>query len=224
MSENKMTISKAAKKLKVKNNQLKTWEDEFSECLFVDRDSNNARVYTEETIDLFHMIKEMKETGTSDQDIKMELNKLHEEKTTMPIKQEEFIPDIYNVTALIEKVQCYLDKDSRENEKNKEERLIKSIQEIVHHEVESAATLQINEQKKALTELSVKIDQLEETSLNERDLYQIKISSEQEQLKEKLDEREQRFLSFVEKYQKKKDQRNENKKFQLLKGLAGFVK
>lgn len=68
----KTTIKELANQLEVSQESIRNWEKWFS--INVSRNSKNVRYYTEDVIEIFIKIKQLKTTGMLDKDIKAQLN------------------------------------------------------------------------------------------------------------------------------------------------------
>ncbi|WP_243290942.1 helix-turn-helix domain-containing protein [Bacillus sp. FJAT-47783] len=233
MKEMKLTISRAARLLGVTTHVLKKWETEFPSFLTVKRDEDNARVYTEESMDFLLLIKELKDQGLDDGIIHQELKQFKEDL----LKQEEHIdpeetPEVCNVSATLEKIEKYLaDKEKEEWEqlesrfKHLEKSLVEQIQEVISGKVEVAPSSKPVIDQKGYSDISDKEDDLVESTFQEQDLQE-EMEQEREMIRKNIEKREERFVAFVQRHHRRKEKKMNGQKSRLgfLKNFIEFAK
>lgn len=235
MKEMKLTISRAARLLGVTTHILKKWETEFSSFLTVIRDEDNARVYTEESMDFLLLIKEMKEQGLDDAIIHQELKQLKEDlqKQDERINLED-IPEVYNVSATLEKIEKYLaDKEKEEwaqlesRFKHLEKSLVEQIQEVISSKAETAASSQSVANQVGFSDIREKVDNLVESSSQEQATLQEEIRQEREVVQKNIEKREERFIAFVQQHHRRKEKKvkeQQKSRLGILKNFIEFAK
>ncbi|BBF44506.1 hypothetical protein lbkm_3219 [Lachnospiraceae bacterium KM106-2] len=76
MDDGRYVISEVVKLTKIKSHTIRYWEDELE--LIIDRDAMGHRIYTDEDVELFLTIKELKDKGFQLKAIKMLLPTMNE--------------------------------------------------------------------------------------------------------------------------------------------------
>lgn len=223
MEEKKLTISRAARLLGVTTHVLKKWEGEFSAFLTVLRDQDNARVYTEESMDILRLIKEMKEQGMHEAIIQKELKQLKEECQQQAEEIDpEAIPEVYSVSAMLKKIEQYLIEKEKEEWthlesrfKHLEKSLVEQIHEVMSSKVEVATSSEIEMIQKDQPEPEEKCALEGQTMTEER-----------ERARKNIEKREEQFIAFVQKHHRRKEEKMKEKKSKrsILKNIMEFSK
>lgn len=81
----KITIKELANQLEVSQESIRNWEKWFS--ISVSRNQKNIRFYTEDIVEIFYKIKQLKTSGMLDKDIKNELNLKQPQSNSNNFKQ-----------------------------------------------------------------------------------------------------------------------------------------
>lgn len=141
MGELHYMISEAAKRVNVETHVLRYWEEELE--LPIGRTEMGHRYYTEENIQLFRCIKELKEQGMLLKDLKdfipdmlrLKESKMKKELQEIPVSKPEVIPDskLEQVQLLIGQV---LQNIVAENNKVLEDTVTKVINEKIIREMD----------------------------------------------------------------------------------------
>ena len=95
MGEVHYMISEAAKRVSVETHVLRYWEEELN--LTIGRTEMGHRYYTEEDLQLFHCIKELKEQGMLLKDLKSLIPDMLQTRNTLRLRKLEAVanqPDI----------------------------------------------------------------------------------------------------------------------------------
>lgn len=142
MGEVRYMISEAAKRVNVETHVLRYWEEELE--LPIGRTEMGHRYYTEENLQLFRCIKELKEQGMFLKDLKElipDMLRLKEKKTELTVaKPEVILENASESDGQIEKVQVLLGKVLKdivtENNKILEQSVTKTVSEKVVKEMD----------------------------------------------------------------------------------------
>ncbi len=142
MGEVRYMISEAAKRVNVETHVLRYWEEELE--LPIGRTEMGHRYYTEENLQLFRCIKELKEQGMFLKDLKElipDMLRLKEKKAELTIaKPEVILENVSEPDGQIEKVQALLGKVLQdiitENNKILEQNVTKTVSEKVVKEMD----------------------------------------------------------------------------------------
>lgn len=142
MGEVRYMISEAAKRVNVETHVLRYWEEELE--LPIGRTEMGHRYYTEENLQLFRCIKELKEQGMFLKDLKElipDMLRLKEKKTELTVaKPEVILENASESDGQIEKVQALLGKVLKdivtENNKILEQNVTKTVSEKVVKEMD----------------------------------------------------------------------------------------
>lgn len=97
MGEVHYMISEAAKRVSVETHVLRYWEEELN--LTIGRTEMGHRYYTEEDLQLFHCIKELKEQGMLLKDLKSLIPDMLQTRNTLRLRKLEAVanqPDVEN--------------------------------------------------------------------------------------------------------------------------------
>ena len=148
MGEVHYMISEAAKRVNVETHVLRYWEEELS--LSIGRTEMGHRYYTEDDIQLFCCIKELKEQGIQLKELKglipdmlrtrdkLKLQKEHKEEPTVSNSVSEEQPDMAS-NASLEKIQLQIEEIFQhamlENNKILEESVSQSISQAIIKEM-----------------------------------------------------------------------------------------
>lgn len=142
MGEVRYMISEAAKRVNVETHVLRYWEEELE--LPIGRTEMGHRYYTEENLQLFRCIKELKEQGMFLKDLKElipDMLRLKEKKAELTVaKPEVILENVSEPDGQIEKVQALLGKVLQdiitENNKILEQNVTKTVSEKVVKEMD----------------------------------------------------------------------------------------
>ena len=142
MGEVRYMISEAAKRVNVETHVLRYWEEELE--LPIGRTEMGHRYYTEENLQLFRCIKELKEQGMFLKDLKElipDMLRLKEKKAELTVAKPEVIREnVSEPDGQIEKVQALLGKVLQdiitENNKILEQNVTKTVSEKVVKEMD----------------------------------------------------------------------------------------
>ncbi len=195
---------------------LKKWETAFSPFLMVLRDEENARIYTEESMDILRLIKEMKDKGLEDVTIHQELAQLKaESEKEEPVMDQEEIPEVYNVSATLEKIEKYLlDKERERDEwaqlesrfKHLEKSLVEQFHEFMNGRAETASSVEENNLKPEIAEVEDEVEAVHEEKEEEE------CPKEREEMQKFIQKREERFVAFVQQHQRRKENKAKQRK------------
>ena len=142
MGEVRYMISEAAKRVNVETHVLRYWEEELE--LPIGRTEMGHRYYTEENLQLFRCIKELKEQGMFLKDLKElipDMLRLKEKKSALTVAKPEVVVDTEtNHDEKLEQVQSVLghvlQNIIEENNKVLEKSVSKNVSEAVVKEMD----------------------------------------------------------------------------------------
>jgi DNA-binding transcriptional MerR regulator len=236
------TISEVSSKLGVAASVIKKWEEEFATFLEIPRNENNVRTYTLSDIETLRKIKNMKEKKVDNETIS-KLFKLQgleiksssqmygdQAKTEFQQFSSELTSDmIISLNKLVTFVESNEVKELLSLEpklKQVENNIIHQLKRAVHDEVAAAADAHVEMNAIEFGNISDRITDLTETTLNETVMYQTEIAKERELLEKSISEREVQFISLVqERFRKEEEEKNESKwSLNYLKQFMGFAK
>ncbi|PAD69454.1 hypothetical protein CHH83_08565 [Bacillus sp. 7586-K] len=225
MTTKYVTISKAASLIGEKVFILKSWENEFSEFLTIERDSNNSRLVSAENIEMFRKIKSFKDNHLDTMTIKQLLKK----QTAMHHVESQSIEDNDELKNSLNRISDFIESAEVKELLNINDRLSKleaTIIEAVQKKIVDTAKLQTEVARIEFSDVQEMITSLSITSKEERELYKEAIHQEREIILKKTDEREERFLAFLKQYQDRQVRNKQEQKsgIAMLKQLIGFAK
>ncbi len=112
MGEVHYMISEAAKRVSVETHVLRYWEEELN--LTIGRTEMGHRYYTEEDLQLFHCIKELKEQGMLLKDLKSLIPDMLQTRNTLRLRKLEAVAN----QPVVEKTKKKVDSETQpKNEK-----------------------------------------------------------------------------------------------------------
>jgi len=236
------TISEVSSKLGIAASVIKKWEAEFENFLEIPRNEHNARTYTQSDLETLTKIKNMKEKKV-DNDTISKLFKLQgleiksnsqlygeQGKTEFQQFSSELTSDmIISLNKLVTFVESNEVKELLSIEpklKQVENNIIHQLKRAVHEEVAAAADAHVEMNAIEFGNISDRLSDLTETTLNETVMYQTEMKKERELLVKSIAEREVQFISLVqERFRKEEEEKNESKwSLNYLKQFMGFAK
>ena len=113
MGEVHYMISEAAKRVSVETHVLRYWEEELN--LTIGRTEMGHRYYTEEDLQLFHCIKELKEQGMLLKDLKSLIPDMLQTRNTLRLRKLEAVANQPDV----EKTKKKVDSETQPKNENK---------------------------------------------------------------------------------------------------------
>lgn len=142
MGEVRYMISEAAKRVNVETHVLRYWEEELE--LPIGRTEMGHRYYTEENLQLFRCIKELKEQGMFLKDLKdliPDMLRIKAKKAELTVAKPEVVQSVTDDTDYrLEKIQALLGKVMQdiliENNKVLETNVTKNVSEKVVKELD----------------------------------------------------------------------------------------
>lgn len=229
MTENYVYISKASLLVGEDAYMLKAWESEFEKFLHIKRDAKLARIYSPENIEMLRRIKSLKEAGLDKKTIALMIEAQQMvEKNPPQLKHKEEADEI---KKSLSKIVEFIDSKQVENllqlnlKIKKMEMGIKTTIIETNKEHELLLQAQYEKNKLEFKKINDQLQELTNTSKTEREMYQEEIQNERQLVKEDIEMRERRFLSFVREHQQKQDRLKHKKSgFRFIKNMIGFAK
>ncbi|MED4530684.1 helix-turn-helix domain-containing protein [Metabacillus fastidiosus] len=229
MSEKYVHISKASSLVGEDAYMLRAWEDEFEKFLTIKRDEKMARIYSPENIEMLRRIKNLKEAGLDKKTITLMLEAQQMvEKNPPQIKNKEETDEIKKSLA---KIVEFIDSKEVENllqlnlRIKKIEMGIKNTILETNKEHELLLKAQTERNQREFKKINEQLQELTVTSKTERKMYQEEIVNERQLVKEDIESRERKFLSFVREHQQKQDRFKHRKSgLRFIKNMIGFAK
>ena len=243
MTAKLQTISEVSSKLGTAASVIKKWEMEFAPFLEIPRNEFNVRTYTQFDIETLTKIKNMKEKKVDNETIsklfklqglekkaysqqsgdagKTEFQQLSSELTS------EMILSLNKLVTFVESNEVKELLSLEPKLKQVENNIIHQLKRAVHEEVAAAADAHVEMNAIEFGNISDRLSDLTEVTLNETVMYQTEIAKERELLEKSIAEREVEFISLVqERFRKEEEEeKNESKwSFHYFKQIMGFAK